>query len=53
MKQLFFKPISVPIDDMDRFEQNGKKKKWHVKNTWYDWLINYIPNPIKSYRITM
>ena len=22
-----FKPISVPIDDMDRFEQNGKKKK--------------------------
>ena len=26
MKQLFFKPISVPIDDMDRFEQNEKKK---------------------------
>lgn len=21
------------------------KKKPHTKNAWYDWLINYIPDP--------
>ena len=33
---------------MDRFEQKELKKKRSIKNTWYDWLINYTPNPIKK-----
>ena len=28
---------------MDKFE-----KKELTKSTWYDWLINYIPEPIKK-----
>ena len=24
------------------------KKIKPVKNTWYDWLINYIPEPIRK-----
>ena len=24
------------------------EKSLLVKNTWYDWLINYIPEPIKT-----
>ena len=24
------------------------KKIGPVKNTWYDWLINYVPEPIKK-----
>ena len=35
-KKIFFKPIIVPIDDMDRFEEKEIKKKRHIKNTWYD-----------------
>ena len=34
---LFHKFIIVSIDDMDK----------PVKNTWYDWLTNCIPQPIK------
>ena len=33
---------------MDRFEQKEVKKKRPIKNTLYDWLINYIPEPIKK-----
>ena len=44
----FFKPIIVSIDDMDRFEKKKMKKIRPVKNTWFDWLINYIPDPIKK-----
>ena len=40
IEQLFFKPIMVSIDDMDRFEQK--------EINWYDWLINCIPEPIKK-----
>ena len=28
------------------FEKNQMKKIRSVKNTWYDWLINYIPEPV-------
>ena len=35
-KEIFFKPIIVSIDDMDRFEEKEIKKKRHIKNTWYD-----------------
>ena len=32
---------------MDRFEQKELKKIRPIKNTWYDWLINYVPEPIR------
>ena len=38
----------VSIDDMDKFEQKERKKIRPIKNTWYDWLINYIPEPIRK-----
>ena len=24
------------------------KKIRHIKNIWYDWLINYIPDPMRK-----
>ena len=38
----------VSIDDMDKFEQKEMKKIRPIKNTWCDWLINYIPAPIRK-----
>ena len=36
---------------MDRFEKKEMKKIRPIKNTWYDWLTNYIPQLIiKSVR---
>ena len=46
--ELFFKPIIVSIDDMDNSEQKEMKKIRPIKNTWYDWLINSIPEPIRK-----
>ena len=37
-----FKPITVSIDDIDKFKQEEMKKINPVKNTWCDWLINFI-----------
>ena len=48
IEELFFKPIIVSIDDMDKFEQKEMKKIRPVKNTWYDFLINYIPEPTRK-----
>ena len=48
IEELFFKPIMVSIDDMDKFEQKEMKKIRPIKNTWYDWLINFIPEPIRK-----
>ena len=32
---------------MDKFEQKKKMKKIRpAKNTWYDWLSNFIPEPL-------
>ena len=31
---------------MDKFEQKKNKKIIPVKNTWHDWLVNYIPKPL-------
>ena len=45
--ELFFKLIIVSIDDMEKFEQKEMKKIRLIKNTWYDWLINYIPESIR------
>ena len=48
IEQLFCKLIIVSIDDMDKFEQKEMKKIRAIKNTWYDWLINYIPETIRK-----
>ena len=46
MEQIFFKPINLSIDDMEKFDQKDMDKKRPIKNTWYDWLINCIPEAI-------
>ena len=33
---------------MDRFENKDIKKTRSIKNTWYDWLINDIPEPLRK-----
>ena len=38
----------VSVDDMDNFEQKEMKKIRPIKNTWYDWLINYIPELVRK-----
>ena len=45
---MFSKPVMVSVDNMDKFEQKAMKKIRPIKNTWYDWLINYIPDPIRT-----
>ena len=40
--------IKREIEDMDIFEEEEMKKIRPIKNTWYDWLINYIPKPIRK-----
>ena len=42
IEELLFKLITVSIDGTDKFEQIEMKKITPIKNTWYDWLINYI-----------
>ena len=48
IEELFFKPTIVSIDYMDKFEQKEMKKTRPIENTWYDWLINYIPEKKKK-----
>ena len=47
-----FKPMNMSINIMDKLEKKElTKKRTFPKNTWYDWydwLINYIPEPIKK-----
>ena len=38
----------VWTDDMDKSEQKGIKKISPIQNTWYDWLLNYIPEPTRK-----
>ena len=45
---LFFNPILVSVDDIDKFEQKEMKKIKTIENTWNDWLENYNPEPIKK-----
>ena len=33
---------------MERFEEEKIKTVRPIKNTWNDWLINYIPIPIRN-----
>ena len=49
LQSVFFKLIIVSIDDIDRFEKKKEmKKKRPIKNTWFDWVINYIPELIRK-----
>ena len=48
IEELFLKPINVYIDDKDKFEKKEIKKIRPIKNTSYDWLIDYIPKPIRK-----
>ena len=48
IEKLFFKPTFVSMEDMDWFEDEEMKKISPNKNTWYDWLINNIPKPIRK-----
>ena len=50
LEELFFKPIIVSTDEMHIFEQKEMKKIRSIKNTWYDCLINYIPETTKKCR---
>ena len=36
------------MNDTEKFDQKDMKKIRSIKNTWYDWLINYIPEPIRK-----
>ena len=38
IEELYFKPIIVSIDSMDKSEQKETKKISPIKNIWYDWL---------------
>ena len=38
----------MDIEDMDRLEEEEMKKIRPIKNNWYDWLISYIPKPLKK-----
>ena len=46
IEELFFKPIIVSIDYMDKFGEKEMKKIRAIKNTWYNSLINCIHGPI-------
>ena len=38
----------MSIDDIDKFEQKEMKKIKPIKNSWYNWLFNYIPEPVRT-----
>ena len=38
----------MSVDDTKKLEQNVMKKKMYFKNTWLDWLFNYIPDPLRK-----
>ena len=47
----YFKPINISLNDKDKIEKKGLKKKRTVTKVtydWYDWLINYIFKPVKN-----
>ena len=48
IKELFFKPIIVTIDEMYRLEKKEIKKIRPIKKTCYEWLIDSTPKPIRK-----
>ena len=47
-KQNYFLNELFCLEMMDRFERKEMEKERPIKNTWYDWLINYVPRPIRK-----
>ena len=45
---LFLKLVIVFIDDMDSFKIKEMKNIKPIKNTWYDWLINWCMGEKKN-----
>ena len=48
IEKLFLKMTIVSVDDMKKFDQKEMKERGPIKNTWFDWLINYIFKPIRK-----
>ena len=48
VRRTIFKAIIVSVDDIDKFEQKEMKKIRPIKNTWYDSLVSYFPEPIRK-----
>ena len=49
IEELLFKPTNASMEDMDKFEEKETmRKKQLAKNTWYNWLINFILELIKK-----
>ena len=49
--KLLFKQMIISKDEMKKLKKknnNNKKKRQIKKNSWFDWLINYVLNPIKN-----
>ena len=42
------KEIIVSVDDMDWFGKKEIKKIRPTKNTWFDWLTNFVPESIRK-----
>ena len=38
----------MAADEIDKFEQKEIQKIRPIKNTWYAWLINYIPESMRK-----
>ena len=48
-RKLSRSPISLSSTDMDKFEEKEMMKKiMFATNTWYDWQINHILEPIRN-----
>ena len=47
-KELFLKSIIVSVNDMNIFQLKEMKKIKPIKSTWYNWLINYVPESIRK-----
>ena len=48
IEKLFLKPIIESKNDMDKFKKKQMQKIRLIKNTWFEWLIDYIPEPIRK-----
>lgn len=48
-EKLNFKHFIISKDNMDMFEKEElRKERKIVKNSWFDWLINYVLSLIKK-----
>ena len=47
------KLIIVPVDDMNKLRKKILKKRHFTKNTWYDWLINYVNESMRKQPVVL